>query len=155
MESTYILLQQYWWFLISLSRALPCSCSLFKADNPCSFIGRNETQQKMLINSNRRKWEFTFTTLVTFGGAFFCFLLVLFHKFRRCLLGLDSDLALLRYPGRFLWIPGEERQSAGQTHLSDFPYHQRHRCSDSFKAQLSQPSSTALSFWYTKNSSPI
>ncbi len=25
----------------------------------------------MLVNSLGRKWEFTFTTLVTFGGAFF------------------------------------------------------------------------------------
>jgi cytochrome d ubiquinol oxidase subunit II len=34
-------------------------------------IGKTELQQKMLINSAGRKWEFTFTTLVTFGGAFF------------------------------------------------------------------------------------
>ena len=34
-------------------------------------LGKNETQQKMIMNSTGRKWEFTFTTLVTFGGAFF------------------------------------------------------------------------------------
>ena len=34
-------------------------------------LGKTEEQRKMIINSTGRKWEFTFTTLVTFGGAFF------------------------------------------------------------------------------------
>lgn len=72
MESTYILLQQYWWFLISLLGALLVFLLFVQGGQSMLFsIGRNETQQKMLINSTGRKWEFTFTTLVTFGGAFF------------------------------------------------------------------------------------
>jgi cytochrome d ubiquinol oxidase subunit II len=34
-------------------------------------LGKNETELTILVNSLGRKWEFTFTTLVTFGGAFF------------------------------------------------------------------------------------
>ena len=34
-------------------------------------LGWNAESRRMIVNSSGRKWEFTFTTLVTFGGAFF------------------------------------------------------------------------------------
>ncbi len=69
---TYILLQHYWWFLISLLGALLVFLLFVQGGQSLLFtIGKTEMQQKMLLNSTGRKWEFTFTTLVTFGGAFF------------------------------------------------------------------------------------
>jgi cytochrome d ubiquinol oxidase subunit II len=72
MDSAYILLQHYWWFLISLLGSLLVFLLFVQGGQSLLFtIGKTELQQKMLINSTGRKWEFTFTTLVTFGGAFF------------------------------------------------------------------------------------
>jgi len=72
MNSTYILLQQYWWIIVSLLGALLVFLLFVQGGQSLIFtIGKDELQQKMLINSTGRKWEFTFTTLVTFGGAFF------------------------------------------------------------------------------------
>ena len=72
MDSTYILLQHYWWFLVSLLGALLVFLLFVQGGQSLLFtIGKTEIQQKMLLNSTGRKWEFTFTTLVTFGGAFF------------------------------------------------------------------------------------
>ena len=72
MEITYSFLQHYWWFLISLLGALLVFLMFVQGGQSLIFtIGKTGLQQKMLINSTGRKWEFTFTTLVTFGGAFF------------------------------------------------------------------------------------
>ncbi len=72
MDSTYILLQHYWWFLVSLLGALLVFLLFVQGGQSLLYtIGKTELQQKMLLNSTGRKWEFTFTTLVTFGGAFF------------------------------------------------------------------------------------
>ena len=70
--STYIFLQHYWWFLVSLLGGLLVFLLFVQGGQSLLFqIGKTENQQKMLLNSTGRKWEFTFTTLVTFGGAFF------------------------------------------------------------------------------------
>lgn len=70
--STYIALQHYWWFLISLLGALLVFLLFVQGGQSLLFsLGKTELQQKMMLNSTGRKWEFTFTTLVTFGGAFF------------------------------------------------------------------------------------
>ncbi len=72
MDTTYIFLQHYWWFLVSLLGALLVFLLFVQGGQSLLFtIGKTELQQKMLLNSTGRKWEFTFTTLVTFGGAFF------------------------------------------------------------------------------------
>lgn len=69
---TYTILQHYWWFLISLLGGLLVFLLFVQGGQSLLFtIGKTELQQKMLLNSTGRKWEFTFTTLVTFGGAFF------------------------------------------------------------------------------------
>ena len=69
---TYIFLQQYWWFVVSLLGAILVFLLFVQGGNSLIFcLGKTEEQRKMIINSTGRKWEFTFTTLVTFGGAFF------------------------------------------------------------------------------------
>ena len=70
--NTYIFLQQYWWFVVSLLGAILVFLLFVQGGNSWIFcLGKTEEQRKMIINSTGRKWEFTFTTLVTFGGAFF------------------------------------------------------------------------------------
>lgn len=69
---TYTLLQQYWWFIVSLLGAILVFLMFVQGGNSQLFrLCKTEAQRRMLINSTGRKWEFTFTTLVTFGGAFF------------------------------------------------------------------------------------
>lgn len=69
---TYIFLQHYWWFVVSLLGAILVFLLFVQGGNSLLFcLGKTEEQKKMMINSTGRKWEFTFTTLVTFGGAFF------------------------------------------------------------------------------------
>ena len=69
---SYTFLQHYWWFLVSLLGALLVFMMFVQGANSMIFqLGRNAEERRMLINSNGRKWELTFSTLVTFGGAFF------------------------------------------------------------------------------------
>ncbi len=65
-------LQQYWWIIISLLGALLVFLMFVQGGQTLIFqLGKTNTGKKILVNSLGRKWEFTFTTLVTFGGAFF------------------------------------------------------------------------------------
>ena len=69
---TYSFLQHYWWFLVSLLGALLVFLMFVQGANSMIFsLGRTAEERRLLINSTGRKWELTFTTLVTFGGAFF------------------------------------------------------------------------------------
>ncbi len=69
---TYSFLQQYWWFLVSLLGGLLVFLMFVQGANSLIFrLGRDEEERKLIIGSTGRKWELTFTTLVTFGGAFF------------------------------------------------------------------------------------
>ncbi len=69
---TYSFLQQYWWFLVSLLGALLVFLMFVQGANSLIFsLGHTAEERRMVINSTGRKWELTFTTLVTFGGAFF------------------------------------------------------------------------------------
>lgn len=69
---TYILLQQYWWLVVSLLGAILVFLLFVQGGNSLLFsLGKTEEHRKLMVNSTGRKWEFTFTTLVTFGGAFF------------------------------------------------------------------------------------
>ena len=69
---TYIFLQHYWWLIISLLAAILVFLMFVQGGNSMLFcLGKTDEQRKLLINSTGRKWEFTFTTLVVFGGAFF------------------------------------------------------------------------------------
>ena len=69
---TYSFLQHYWWFLVSLLGALLVFLLFVQgANSMVRSLGYNDEGRRLVINSTGRKWEFTFTTLVTFGGAFF------------------------------------------------------------------------------------
>lgn len=69
---TYEFLQSYWWFLVSLLGALLVFLMFVQGANTLIFcLGKTEEERRLIINSTGRKWELTFTTLVTFGGAFF------------------------------------------------------------------------------------
>ena len=69
---TYEFLQNYWWVLVSLLGGLLVALMFVQGAN--LHLGNrllDETRKRMILNSTGRKWELTFTTLVTFGGAFF------------------------------------------------------------------------------------
>ncbi len=69
---TYEFLQQYWWFVVSLLGGLLVFLLFVQGGNAMIFLaGKTEEERQLIVNSTGRKWEFTFTTLVTFGGAFF------------------------------------------------------------------------------------
>lgn len=69
---SYEFLQHYWWFVVSLLGALLVFLMFVQGANSMIFsLGRTEEERRMVVNSTGRKWELTFTTLVTFGGAFF------------------------------------------------------------------------------------
>ena len=69
---SYEFLQQYWWFLVSLLGAILVLLLFVQGGNSLLFsVGQTDEERRLLVNSTGRKWEFTFTTLVTFGGAFF------------------------------------------------------------------------------------
>ncbi len=69
---TYEFLQQYWWFIVSLLGALLVFLLFVQGANSCiRSLGGTEEGVRLVLNSTGRKWEFTFTTLVTFGGGFF------------------------------------------------------------------------------------
>lgn len=69
---TYSFLQHYWWFLISLIAGILSFLLFVQGGQSMIFsLGREEKERYILVNALGRKWEYTFTTLVTFGGAFF------------------------------------------------------------------------------------
>jgi cytochrome bd ubiquinol oxidase subunit II len=70
--STYEILQHYWWAIISLLGGLLVFLFFVQGGNTMIFsLGKTEEQRRLIVNSTGNKWEFTFTTLVTFGGAAF------------------------------------------------------------------------------------
>ena len=69
---TYEFLQHYWCFIVSLLGALLVFLLFVQGANSVArSLGYTEEGRRLVYNSTGRKWEFTFTTLVTFGGAFF------------------------------------------------------------------------------------
>ena len=69
---SYDFLQHYWWFLVSLLGALLVFLLFVQGANTLIFnLGKTYNERRIVINSTGRKWEFTFTTLVVFGGGFF------------------------------------------------------------------------------------
>jgi cytochrome d ubiquinol oxidase subunit II len=69
---SHFALQQYWWILISVLAALFAFLLFVQGGQTLIYpIGKTEDEKTILLNTLGRKWEFTFTTLVTFGGAFF------------------------------------------------------------------------------------
>lgn len=69
---TYGFLQSYWWFIVALLGGLLVFLLFVQGANAMILlIGADEREKQLMVNSTGRKWELTFTTLVTFGGAFF------------------------------------------------------------------------------------
>ena len=69
---TYTFLQHYWCFIVSLLGAILVFLLFVQGANSVArSLGQTEEGRRLVYNSTGRKWEFTFTTLVTFGGAFF------------------------------------------------------------------------------------
>lgn len=69
---SYVFLQNYWWLIVSLLASLLVFLMFVQGGQTFVFsLPKDEMQRKMIVNTLGRKWEFTFTTLVTFGGAFF------------------------------------------------------------------------------------
>ena len=69
---TYSFLQHYWWFIISLLGGILAFLLFIQGGQTMLFsLAKTEDERRLLVNVLGRKWEFTFTTLVTFGGAFF------------------------------------------------------------------------------------
>lgn len=69
---SHTFLQEYWWLLVSLLASLLVFLMFVQGGQSFIFtLASDEEQKTMIINAMGRKWEFTFTTLVTFGGAFF------------------------------------------------------------------------------------
>ena len=69
---SHLLLQHYWWIIVSLLASLLVFLMFVQGGQSLIFsLPENDSQKTMIINAMGRKWEFTFTTLVTFGGAFF------------------------------------------------------------------------------------
>lgn len=68
---TYYILQNYWWMIISVLGALLVFLLFVQGGQSILVCVKDHDRRTMMVNSLGRKWEFTFTTLVTFGGAFF------------------------------------------------------------------------------------
>ena len=71
-QFSHLTLQHYWWAIISLIAALLVFLLFVQGGQSLIYeIGKTKNERTMMLNALGRKWEFTFTTLVTFGGAFF------------------------------------------------------------------------------------
>jgi len=69
---SYLFLQQYWWIIVSLLGAILVFLMFVQGGQTLIYtLGKTEDERTILVNLLGRKWELTFTTLVTFGGAFF------------------------------------------------------------------------------------
>ena len=69
---SHLFLQHYWWIIVSLLAGLLVFLMFVQGGQSMIFsLPGNNLQKTMIVNTMGRKWEFTFTTLVTFGGAFF------------------------------------------------------------------------------------
>ena len=69
--TTYNLLQNYWWLIMSVLGALLVFLLMVQGGQSMLIHYGKPDKRALLINSMGRKWELTYTTLVTFGGAFF------------------------------------------------------------------------------------
>jgi len=69
---SHLFLQHYWWIIVSLLASLLVFLMFVQGGQSLIFsLPKSDLQKTMIVNAMGRKWEFTFTTLVTFGGAFF------------------------------------------------------------------------------------
>lgn len=126
---TLTLLQHYWWLIISLLGALLVFLLFVQGGQGLLYdIGKTEEERNMLVNSLGRKWEFTFTTLVTLRRRILRLVpALLLHVVRRRVLCMDGDPAGVRHPGRGLRIPPQTGQRLRRKDIQRIPDDQRHR----------------------------
>ena len=85
------ILQHYWWILICILGGLLVFLLFVQGGQSLLYtIGKNKDERDLIVNTLGHKWEYTFTTLVVFGGAF-QFSPILLNQFRRSLCRLDAD----------------------------------------------------------------
>ena len=85
---SYIFFQNYWWFIVSLLGSLLVFLMFVQGANSLIFsLGHTAEERRLVVNSTGRKWELTFTTLVTFGGAFFASFLCFIVQASEVLIG--------------------------------------------------------------------
>ena len=118
-------LQHYWWILISLLGGLLVFLLFVQGGQTLLYtIAKTDDERNLLVNSLGRKWEFTFTTLVVFGGAFFAsFPLFYSTSFGGSLPRLDGRIVLFRDAGRFLRVSPESRKPARGKNIQHIPDH--------------------------------
>ena len=106
-QLSYLTLQHYWWAIISLLAAILVFLMFVQGGQSLIYqIGKTDVDRTMLVNALGRKWEFTFTTLVTFGGAFFAsFPLFYSTSFGGAYAAWMVLLFCFIIPGYFLRIP--------------------------------------------------
>jgi cytochrome bd ubiquinol oxidase subunit II len=69
---SHLALQHYWWILVSLLGSILVFLLFVQGGQTLIYqLGKSDSKRNLIINTVGSKWEFTFTTLVTFGGAFF------------------------------------------------------------------------------------
>ncbi|MBN2638171.1 MAG: cytochrome d ubiquinol oxidase subunit II [Bacteroidales bacterium] len=69
---SYLTLQHYWWAIVALLGGILVFLLFIQGGQTLLYkLGKTDNEVKMLVNALGRKWDLTFTTLVTFGGAAF------------------------------------------------------------------------------------
>lgn len=68
---TIEILQNYWWLIISVLGAALVFLLFVQGGQSMLCHRLDNAERQLMVNSLGRKWEFTYTTLVVFGGAFF------------------------------------------------------------------------------------
>jgi len=101
---TYLTLQHYWWAVVALLGAILVFMFFVQGGQTLIYtLGKTDTQKKIVVNALGRKWDLTFTTLVTFGGAAFAsFPLFYSTSFWRRILGVDDNIICIYFPGSFI-----------------------------------------------------
>ena len=124
---TYAFLQHYWWFLISLLGGLLAFLLFVQGGQSMLFsLPGNDGQKKVMLSVLGRKWEYTFTTLVTFGGALFAsFPLFYSTSFGGAYWLLDAHPPVVRAAGGFIRVPFPARQRVRDEDVRHLPFHQR------------------------------
>ena len=70
--TTYHFLQLYWWAIVSILGAVLVFLTFVQGGQTLLWgTAKNEDEKRILLTIFGHKWELTFTTLVTFGGAAF------------------------------------------------------------------------------------
>ena len=91
------ILQAYWWLLIAVLGAALVFLLFVQGGQSMLWCKASQSEKQLMVNSLGRKWEFTYTTLVVFGGAFFASF-PLFYS----ILAVDADSCQLCPSGRKL-----------------------------------------------------